>query len=45
MTLGEKLCKYRRERKMSQEEVAEKLNITIPEDIDAKANKVTGGVQ
>lgn len=28
MTLGEKLCKYRRERKMSQEEVAEKLNIT-----------------
>ena len=27
------------------EEVAEKLNITIPEDIDAKANKVTGGVQ
>ena len=26
-------------------EVAEKLNITIPEDIDTKANKVTGGVQ
>ena len=26
-------------------DVAEKLNITIPEDIDAKANKVTGGVQ
>ena len=30
--------------KMAQS-VAEKLNITIPEDIDAKANKVTGGVQ
>ena len=26
-------------------EVAEKLNITIPEDINTKANKVTGGVQ
>lgn len=26
-------------------DVAEKLNITIPEDIDTKANKVTGGVQ
>lgn len=26
-------------------DVAEKLNITIPEDINTKANKVTGGVQ
>ena len=26
-------------------EVSEKLNITIPEDINTKANKVTGGVQ
>lgn len=28
MTLEEKLCKYRKERKMSQAEVAEKLNVT-----------------
>lgn len=26
-------------------DVAKKLNITIPDDIDAKANKVTGGVE
>ena len=28
MTLEEKLCKYRKERKLSQAEVAEKLNVT-----------------
>lgn len=28
MTLEEKLCKYRKERKLSQAEIAEKLNVT-----------------